>query len=235
MTMRPRRGMTLMELLVAIAITGMMTAAGVGTFAAVIDHRQSLTASTARIERAAALREELDTWISGGTVAIQQGGGPRGRSSARSVARLRTSSMMGGTAPSATASAAVSDPDAELTITTNALTPTLAPSARVRVYIDTDGSTPETGLAVEIQGNQQTPLVRQELDSTVTGMLVEFLDQRTHRWVRASEGATITPMAVRITLSGAGDPARDSLPAILRVPIVRTTNDMASQRNGLSR
>lgn len=233
MTRRARSGMTLMELLVAIAITGMMTAAGVGTFAAVIDHRQTLTASTARIERAVALRAELDEWISSGTIAIQQGGGPRGRSSATSISRLRTSSMMGGMASSATASAAVSDPDAELTVTTNALTPTLAPSARVRIYIDTDESTPETGLAVEMQASQQTPLVRRELDSTITGMLVEFLDQRTHRWVRASEGATITPMAVRITFSGSTDPARDSLPAILRLPIVRATTDMAAQRNGI--
>ncbi len=233
MTTRPRSGMTLMELLVAIAITGLMTAAGVGTFAAVIDHRTSLTASTVGVERAVALREQIDDWISSGTVAIQQGGGPRGRSSAASVSSVRASGPMGSMASGAAASAAVSDPDAELTVTTNALTPTLAPSARVRLYIDTDDNTPETGLAVEIQASQQTPLVRRELDSAVTGMLVEFLDQRTHRWVSASQGATISPMAVRITLSGSDDPSRDPLPGVLRLPIVRATTDLAAQRNGV--
>ena len=38
--MRARRGMTLMELVIGLAITGMMAAAGAGAFESIIDHRQ---------------------------------------------------------------------------------------------------------------------------------------------------------------------------------------------------
>ena len=66
--MRARRGMTLMELLVATSITGMTTAAGYAAFASVIDHRRALRESTARAERAAALRTTLDGWLAAGRV-----------------------------------------------------------------------------------------------------------------------------------------------------------------------
>ena len=83
-----RRGMTLMERVVAIAITGMMAAAGAATFASIIDHRRVIKESTVETERAAALRELVRTWIAAGTLQIQQGGGPRGLgSSARISAR----------------------------------------------------------------------------------------------------------------------------------------------------
>ena len=52
--MTARRGMTLMELAVAIALTGMMAAAGAATFSAIIDHRRVIRESTVETERAAA-------------------------------------------------------------------------------------------------------------------------------------------------------------------------------------
>src|SRR3954463_8160242 len=75
---RVKRGMTLMELVVAIALTGMMAAAGAATFASIIDHRRVIRESTVETERAAALRELVRTWIAAGNLQIQQGGGPRG-------------------------------------------------------------------------------------------------------------------------------------------------------------
>jgi len=38
--MRARRGMTLMELVIGLAITGMMASAGAVAFGAIIDHRR---------------------------------------------------------------------------------------------------------------------------------------------------------------------------------------------------
>ena len=78
--MNGRRGMTLMELVVAIALTGMMAAAGAATFASIIDHRRVIRESTVETERAAALREMIRTWIAASSILIQQGGGPRGLS-----------------------------------------------------------------------------------------------------------------------------------------------------------
>ena len=73
-----RKGMTLMELVIGLAITGMMATAGAAAFGAIIDHRREIRTSTVSTERAAALREMLRSWIYAGTVQIQQGGGPRG-------------------------------------------------------------------------------------------------------------------------------------------------------------
>ncbi|HMA25683.1 MAG TPA: prepilin-type N-terminal cleavage/methylation domain-containing protein, partial [Gemmatimonadaceae bacterium] len=77
-TMRPRAGMTLMELVIGLAITGMMAAAGAGAFASIIDHRRGIREASVSTERAAALREMIHSWLVAGTVQIQQGGGPRG-------------------------------------------------------------------------------------------------------------------------------------------------------------
>lgn len=232
-----------MELMVAIAITGMMTAAGYGAFASLIDHRRALREATAQIERAAALREQIDGWLALGRVELPQGGGPTGGTTggaagARSAAggATRTAGVgTGRTMPNGTASAAAQtnavavDPDADLTLTTTASTPATAPSTRLRLYVDGDPNTPERGLCIEYQTSPTVPIVRRELDSTVTAMTVEFLDGTTHRWLRASQGATPPALAVRVTLSSA-DPARvDSLPAILRLPIVRASGDPAAQ------
>jgi hypothetical protein len=46
---------------------------------------------------------------------------------------------------------------------------------------------------------------------------VEFLDQRTTRWYKASEATTITPIAVRVTLMPTD---KGTIAAILQVPIV---------------
>ena len=54
MTSRARRGMTLMELVVGIAITGMMAAMGAAAFASIIDHRRVILTSTGSMERASA-------------------------------------------------------------------------------------------------------------------------------------------------------------------------------------
>src|SRR5262249_52118141 len=80
MTMRARRGMTLMELVIGLAIAGMMTAAGAGAFESLIAHRRVIRDAAVSTERAVALREMIREWLSTGQVQIQQGGGPRGLS-----------------------------------------------------------------------------------------------------------------------------------------------------------
>jgi type II secretory pathway pseudopilin PulG len=188
--------MTLMELVIGLAITGMMAAAGAGAFQSIIDHRRVIRESTVATERAAALREMVTSWINAGTIQIQQGGGPRGLT--RGAAALQTA-IAGRASNTAAVSAAQATGD-ELTVTTTALNPSLLGSVRIRMYIDGDNNTPETGLTIEYQPNAQSPLVRKMVDSTIDSLRVELLDNRTHRWFRASEGATIQPRAARLTL-----------------------------------
>src|SRR5262245_49219277 len=76
--LRARGGMTLMELVIGLAITGIMAAAGVAAFGSIIDHRRIIREASSATERAAALRETIRSWTLGGTVRMQIGGGPRG-------------------------------------------------------------------------------------------------------------------------------------------------------------
>lgn len=211
--MRPRLGMTLMELVIGLAITGMMAAAGAGAFASIIDHRRVIREASASMERAAALREMIHSWLVVGTVQIQQGGGPRGLT--RGIASgARPSTGTGSNVAAVSAARATGD---EVSFTTTALNPSLLAAVRIRLYIDGDENTPEKGLTIEYQPNLQMPLVRKMLDSTIDTLKVEFLDTRTGRWFRASEAATIRPRAVRLTLLGG---ERGQLPPILSLPMI---------------
>ena len=216
MTMRARRGMTLMELVIGLAITGMMAAAGAGAFESIIAHRATIRDASISTERAAALRDLLHVWIAAGTIQIPRGGGPRGLTRGLG-ATAPTRGGVTGTMNTAAVSAAQASGD-ELTFTTSALNPSLVGSVRIRLYIDADDNTPERGLTMEYQANLQQPIARRMLDSAIDTLKVEFLDQRTNRWLRASEAATITnPVAVRVTLLPA---STDTVPAILELPMI---------------
>jgi prepilin-type N-terminal cleavage/methylation domain-containing protein len=208
--MRARSGMTLMELIVGLVITGVMAAMGTAAFGSIIDHRRVIKESTVEMERAVALRETLRLWIASGTVSVRTGGGPRGLPSAGTAST--TSSASG----NAVVSAAQAAGD-EITFVTSAPNPAMAPSVRIRLFVDGDAGTAETGLTMEYQTNNATPLQRRQLDATIGSMTVEFLDARTHRWFSSSQAATISPSAVKVSLlpvDGA------TLPAILQLPLI---------------
>jgi hypothetical protein len=61
-------------------------------------------------------------------------------------------------------------------------------------------------------------MITTQLDSSVTGLLVEYLDQQTNRWVPRKEGVVRFPLAVRLTLSAH---APDTLPPLLRIPFIQ--------------
>lgn len=228
---RARSGMTLMELVIGITITGLMALAGAGAFASIIDHRKIIRESTVATERAAALRDMLRTWISSGQVQIQQGGGPRGLTRAAvGLANARMAANVSALRNPLAAASAQATGD-ELVFTTNALNPSMLPNVRIRLYIDADANTPETGLAMEYQPNTQTPLVRRAIEPRIGSLMVEFLDRRTGRWFRASEAATIQSRAVRVTLLPAEG---DTLPALLQLPMIFPIGQ-ANQFQGLPR
>jgi prepilin-type N-terminal cleavage/methylation domain-containing protein len=215
---RAKQGMTLMELVVAIALTGMMAAAGAATFASIIDHRRVIRESTVATERAAALREMIRTWVVSSSIQIQQGGGPRGLTAAP---RGSTGNMISG---GITAAAQTGD---ELTFTTSAMTPTPSSNTRVRLFVDGDPNTTETGLSIEYQGSNAAPLRRMQLDSTIGVMVVEYLDNRTGRWYPAVQAATIQPIAMRFVF---GPAEGDSIPRLLQLPFIFRMGDAQQAR-----
>jgi len=219
--MRRRSGMTLMELVVALVIVGIMAAAGVGAFQSIIDHRKIVRDAGVSTERAAALRDEIRDWLAAGSIQFQAGGGPNaGALGGRQT--IAQSSVAGTTMNSAANTAAQGSSD-QLIFTTSAPNPAMQSDVRMRLYVDIDPNTPEHGLSVEYQTNQATPLVRKMLDSTVDSLVVEFLDRTTNRWFDASQASTIRPRAARITLMATQTKAVSRLlPLPILVPIGNT-------------
>lgn len=226
MRMRARVGMTLMELVIGLVITGLMAATGAAAFASLIDHRRIIREASTSTERAAALRDMIRSWIIPGTIQLQVGGGPRGLSPAGAAAPREGASV-------AAVSAAQAAGD-EISFTTPALNPSLLGNVRIRLYVDGDVHTPEKGLTIEYQPNALLPLVRTMLDSTIDTLRVEYLDQRTGRWIAASQvvAGSTSPRAVRLTLLS-GRPG--AAPPLLSLPMIFSMTTPTSVAAGLTR
>jgi prepilin-type N-terminal cleavage/methylation domain-containing protein len=199
--MRARSGMTLMELVIGLAITGMMAAAGAAAFSSIIDHKRVIHEASATTERASALRETIRGWAQSGQVRVQLGGGPRLTSApgGATAGRGGTSSLGGLSVAAVTPAQAIGD---ELIIgNVTAPNPAFQSGIVIRLYVDGDANTPEHGLTIEYRPNQTQGLVRKMVDSTIDSLRVEYLDGRMGRWVAASQGAAVSNMrAVRATL-----------------------------------
>jgi|CXWL01.1.fsa_nt_gi type II secretory pathway pseudopilin PulG len=214
MSRNDRHGLTLLELTISLALTGMMALVGFSAFSGVIDRRRTVVDATMETERAASLRTLLHGWLLPATIQARAGGTPRqagGRGGA-TIRPMQVSSVQAVTP-------AVISGD-ELRFTTTAENPAGAPEATMRLFVDDDEKTPEVGLTVEYQANAQSPLLRQQLDSGITSITVEYLDSRTNRWLPAVGAAAITPRAMRLTLAA---PEGSELPALLSVPLVVPT------------
>ena len=226
--MKARAGVTLMELVVALTVTGFMAAIGTATFSSIIDNRRIIREATAETERAAALRETLRTWLLPATIQVQVGGMPTGsrQSNVRTINSNATTRTPNG-AETVTPAAVSGD---ELIFTTTAQNPANAPNARMRLFIDGDDDTPERGLTLEYQVNQQSPLQRRMLDSTVSEMLIEYLDRTTGRWLTAQQASALLPRALRLTLTAAEGTIA---PTLMSLPMIVTINQ--SQGNATPR
>lgn len=226
--MKSRAGVTLMELVVALTVTGFMAAVGTATFSSIIDNRRIIREATSETERAAALRETLRDWLIPATIQIQTGGLPGGtrQSNVRTVASNATTRTPNG-AESVSPAAVSGD---ELIFTTTAPNPANAPNARMRLFIDQDDETPEFGLTLEYQVNQQAPLQRRMLDSTVSEMMIEYLDRATGRWLTAEDATALRPRALRLTFTAADGSVP---PVLMSLPMVVTINQ--SQVNAPAR
>ena len=222
MSTRPRRGMTLIELVVGIVITGLMAAAGAAAFGTIVDNRRVIVESTVELERASALRDMLRTWIGSGTVQVQA---QQVRARSTRAAQVRGGAMQNSAQPAITSSVSTGD---ELRFTTSALTPAMSPYVNMRLFVDGDASTIEHGLTIEYQVTPQAPLQRRQLDSSIVRMTVEYLDRTTNRWVPSSDAGAIRVAAVRLTFPA--DSA--AVPRLLQLPMVFSQPLVASQPGG---
>ena len=194
LTADSRAGMTLMELVIALLITGMIAAIGAAAFSSVLDNRAAAKVATDAVTSAAATRALLVSWLSSG----------RFSSDAQRPPTVTTLNL--------------GEDDDALVVMVSTPTPINYTEAVVHLFVDRDPETPEQGLVAEMQSIEAANLVRTELDSAVTGLLVEYLDESTNRWVPRKEGVVANPRAVRMTLSAR---APESLPPLLRLPFVQ--------------
>jgi type II secretory pathway pseudopilin PulG len=195
--MKARTGMTLMELVIGLAITGMMALAGAGAFASIIDHKKTIREASVTTERAATLRETVRSWGQSGNVRILIGGGPRGLT--RGIGSASPNTRGGANNFQASAQAkAIGD---EITFgAVTAVNPSMQTGVTIRLYIDGDENTPEHGLTMEYQPNGTQPLQRRMLDTTIDTLHVDYLDGTTGRWIGASQAATIGQLrAIRVS------------------------------------
>jgi len=197
-----RAGMTLLELVVALAITGAALAAGYGAFAGVVDRREALTAATDHVARADGVRRLLRDWLRSARVGLgSEGPDFRG---------------LDGTAGAAA--------DDELTFTTDAVTPLGGVAALVRVFVDRDPRTPERGLTATLAEWGGTAALRIELAPDVDGFDVRYASRVFGgiRWLPSWISRSVLPGAVEITLHPA---ASDTLPALLALPTIVLVGD----------
>ncbi len=213
--MRSRDGMTLLEMVISLVITGLMAGIGAAAFTGIIDERATIVSASKSTERAGALRESIHGWLVAGSVMTQQGGGPRGGRAAASTMRTVTP---GGTATQQSVTPAVVSGDV-LQFTTNAPNPAGSATATIRMFIDDDANTTETGLTIEYQANAQSPLMRRQLDASMDSLHVEFLDSRTNRWFASTQAATISPKAVRVTFHSADSTVSHILALPMLLPV----------------
>lgn len=220
--MTRRSGMTLLELIIALTILGLLVTIGAAAFAMVIDRQQTMQNATVDVERAAALRETIRQWILQGTVEVPRGGLPRGAragTGGRQPASVAPGAAGGSTSAAlagVTAAASTSTAN-EFSVVTNAPSPLMLPAVRMRVFVDADPNTPEQGLTIEYQGpTPQSPLLRRELDPSVGDMLVEYYDPRTGRWADNAAASPANAIALRVTMIPA-DGA--TLPRLLEIPL----------------
>jgi prepilin-type N-terminal cleavage/methylation domain-containing protein len=228
--MRGRAGMTLLELVVALVITGMMASVGGMAFGSIIDHRRAIVQATVTTERASALRETVHAWLVAGNILVQAGGLPQlgGRGGRSATTTLQTTSPGSSTPTVQSVTPAVATGD-ELDFTTVAPNPAMSNQASMRLFIDGDASTPETGLTLEYKAGNQSPTLRRQLDPSIGSMTVEYLDTRTNQWFPASQASTITPHAMRLTFGPADG---YTLSPILRIPIVIPMGQQAQLQLG---
>jgi len=198
--MSARRGLTVLELLIGLALVALVASIGTATlslFSREERHRRDMNDEVAR---ELAIRRTLIAWLEG---AHTNSGAPRGSNAGF---QLVDKAEHG------------SDADV-LAFTTAARTPLGTGETSVALYVDTDDRTPEVGLTAELTSWPGGPAARLQLDSTVAAMNVRCLTSLLggRRWVPSWMSTSVLPRGVELRLGGRRTGEGST---VLQVPIV---------------
>lgn len=183
MSLRGREGMTLLELVVALLITGIAVAGGYAAFGALVDQRGHSERATDDVMAATAMRTELREWLAG--------------------AHLTS----GGTEPTFRGLDGIRDrrPDDALEFETIAPTPLAIGVTRVRLAIDRDADTPEQGLVATFTDPVSGRVTRTELVGGAESFQVRYLGRIAggRSWLESWISGSLLPVGVEIRVGGA--------------------------------
>lgn len=189
-------GMTLLEVVVALTVVGLVLAAGYVAFGQITDHRRRAADATDAVVRPAVIRASLRGWLAGARLVADEGGPPfRG-----------LDGIAGDLA------------DDRIAFLTSARTPLGAAPALVRIAVDRDAETPERGLVADFAEWRGTRRLRVEIAPQAVGLEVRYLSgvPGERRWLPSWVSSTVLPAGLELTLVAAAD---DSLPPLLALPL----------------
>ena len=195
-----RAGMTLLELVVGLTITAMVTAGGYAALASIVDHRRVALVHADSVAHAAATRRAVVEWITGARLAPDADAPPF-----TGIDGLHEHLA-----------------DDQLSFLTTARTPLGEGDIVVRLYVDHDEKTAQQGLVAEFREWRTTRRTLLVLDPTATGLDAEYdggplLGGRSlPSWISSS----LLPSAVHLRIVRADSTAGEPL---LRLPIVVPT------------
>lgn len=195
-----RRGMTLIELVVALAITGMAVSAGYATFTTLVDRRDKAAEAASEVLLQANARAALVRWLAAARLTIEEDGiefrGVDG--SVRSGGAIL--------------------PDDDIVFFTTAETPVARAGTVVRLHIERADKETRRGLVAELQEWNGTRRERLTLVPRAAALDASFLTglfgQR--QWVASWVSTSVLPAGARLTMAAA---AGDSLPELWRLPM----------------
>lgn len=189
-------GFTLIEVLVGLAIGGIVILAGFAALGAVQDGSQDAVESTMDALEGATARATLTDWIAAAGFQSRQVG----------VAFEGLDADELGLA---------SD---ELSFPTRARTPLDVPVTGVRLFLDVDPLTAERGLVAEMIGVLGGVPRRMEIAPQATGMAIRYLPatMALAEWTESWVGQEQLPRALELVLE---DDESDPLPPLLQLPL----------------
>jgi prepilin-type N-terminal cleavage/methylation domain-containing protein len=176
-------GLTLLELIVALTVTGIALATGYAAFGTLAD-RQMIEATRSDDDaRAAGIRRMLRDWIAGTRLVLDEAVAFRGLDDGRTGA----------------SSALAND---EITFLTNARTPLGEGATQVRLFIDRSDSTAERGLVAELVEWRGSRMTRIELAPEIDGLDARYLTSilGARQWLPSWVMNIVLPAAVELRL-----------------------------------
>src|SRR4051795_6887410 len=188
--------MTLLELIVGLTVTGMTVSAGYTAFASMLDHRTAAAEEVERVSQAADARRTVLEWLEGARLTVDQSG-PQFRGLDGVYQGL---------------------PDDDLSFLTASPGAAGSREAVVRLYIDRDSVTPESGLTAELTPDGGVTR-RIEVEPHARGLDLRYSTSALGRieWLPSWISSTVLPLAVELKLM---PEEGDSLPPLLRLPLV---------------